>query len=302
MSQLVEIETFVTVVQAGSFAAAGEQLGISSSYASKLITRLEDRLGVRLLHRTTRKLTLTEAGAVYHETCAEGLSLLSHAQDDVMALQATPRGRLRVSLPTALGVTWLAAWIADFGRDNPGLSLDVVYLDRAVDLVAEGFDVAVRAGLLSDSSLIAKRLAVAQRIVVASPRYLERTGRPSSPEQLSERACLLYSNSTNPTRWELQAGEQQRTVSVSGPMTANSGAALLQAVVCGLGIACLPNFHVAPALADGRVVQVLDEWSWPVPIHALYPSGRHLPAKVRAFIDQLAAHMATPPWLRAPGC
>ncbi|KIG13439.1 Transcriptional regulator, LysR family protein [Enhygromyxa salina] len=302
MSQLVEIETFVTVVEAGSFAAAGEQLGISSSYASKLITRLEDRLGVRLLHRTTRKLTLTEAGAVYHETCAEGLSLLSHAQDDVTALQATPRGRLRVSLPTNLGVTWLASWIANFGRDNPELSLDVVYLDRAVDLLAEGFDVAVRAGSLDDSSLIAKRLAVAHRLVVASPRYLERVGAPSSPEELSERACLLYSNSPTPAKWSLQAGEQQRTVSVSGPMTANSGAALLKAAICGLGIACLPDFHVAPALADGRIVQVLDAWTWPVPIHALYPSRRHLPAKVRAFIDALAAYMTTPPWLRPPSC
>lgn len=296
MSQLVETEAFVTVAQEGSFAAAGERLGISSSYASKLVSRLEDRLGVRLLHRTTRKLTLTEAGEVYHQISAEGLSLLAHAKDDVLALSAAPRGRLRITLPTNLGLVWLAGWLADFALANPELSLDVAYLDRSVDLVGEGFDVAVRAGLLADSSLIARRVAMACRVVVASPRYLDHAGTPSEPEQLSEHACLLYTNNTTPTRWALSAGERRRTIEVGGPMRANSGAALLQAAERGLGLAYLPDFHVAESLTRGKIVRVLDEWSTPAPIHALFPSGRHLPTKVRAFVDGLAEHLAHPPW------
>ena len=301
MSQLIATEAFVTVVEAGSFAAAGERLGISSSYASKLVTRLEDRLGVRLLHRTTRKLTLTEAGAVYHRTCSEGLSLLAHAERDVLALQACPRGRLRVTLPTGLGLTWLAAWLADFACQNPELSLDVVYLDRPVDLVGEGFDLAVRAGQLPDSSLIARRLSRARHLVVASPDYLARAGAVPTPEAMAEHACLLYSGSAAPTRWRLESGDAQRTITVAGPMLANSGAALLQAAIHGLGLAYLPCFHVARALASGAVVRVLPEWSAPIPIHALFPSSRHVPAKVRIFIDRLAEHLAEPPWERELG-
>lgn len=296
MSQLVETETFVAVVQEGSFAAAGERLGISSSYASKLVSRLEDRLGVRLLQRSTRKLTLTEAGERYHGTSAEGLELLSLAERDLLESQNKVRGRLRVSFPTNLGLTWLAAWLGDFACQNPKLELDVVYLDRPVDLVGEGFDLAVRAGVLPDSSLMARRLANAERMLVASPEYLARAGTPAKPEQLAEHTCVIYSGSPTPDRWTMEAGERRRTVKVSGPMQANSGAALLQAVARGLGIAWLPNFHTAPELATGRVVRVLPEWGFRVPIHALYPSKRHLPTKVRLFIDSLAEYLEDPPW------
>ena len=296
MSELVETETFVVVAQEGSFAAAGERLGISSSYVSKLVTRLEDRLGVRLLHRTTRKLTLTESGAIYHEVCAEGLELVARAQDDLAALQATPRGRLRVTFPTNLGLIWLAGWLADFGLENPQLHLEVVYLDRAVDLVGEGFDVAIRAGILPDSSLIGRRLTSACRVVVASPAYLAGAGTPMSPEELADHDCLLYSNNASPSKWRLGAGEDMRVVKVSGRMTANNGAGLVAAAIRGLGLAYLPDFHVGQALAAGELVRVLPAWGSSTPIHVLYPSGRHLPTKTRAFIDSLAAYLETPPW------
>lgn len=296
MTQLIETEAFVTVVEVGSFAAAGERLGISSSYASKLVARLEDRLGVRLLHRTTRKLTLTEAGKVYHEVCAEALGLISHAEDDVLALQAAPRGSLRVTLPTQLGLRWLSSWVADFCLANPQLILDVVYLDRTVDLIGEGFDVALRGGVLPDSGLVARRVATACRMVVASPAYLARAGAPTTPEQLAEHACLLYSNNTTPSRWTMSAGEERRTIEVAGPMRANNGDALVRAAVRGVGLAYLPEFHVAEAIARGELVRVLDGWTTHVPLHALYPSGRHLPLKVRAFVDGLAAYLADPPW------
>ena len=296
MSRLVETEAFVTVVQEGSFTTGASRLGVSSSYASKLVTRLENRLGIQLLRRTTRQLTLTEAGEQFFEDSARALELVARAEEAVGSLRANPRGRLRVTLPTGIGLAWLSRSLAEFMCAYPDIVMDVVYLDRIVDLVAEGFDLAIRVGSLPDSSLMVRRLAIVRRGLVASPGYLERHGRPSSPDQLREHACLVYSYQRAPTSWVLQRANETHAVAVSGPMIANSGSALVDAAAHGLGIAFLPEFHTAACRTSGELEVVLPEWGDQVPVHLLYPSARHVPAKVRAFIDHMVESLRDPPW------
>ena len=292
MSRLLETEALVAVVQEGSFAAAGERLGITSSYVSKLVTKLEERLSVQLLRRTTRRLTLTEPGSRFYETSAKGLELVDAAESAVTELQAEPRGHLRVTLPTSLGLGWLSDSLAQFCRDVPAVHLDVVYLDRFVDLVQEGFDVAVRVGRLPDSSLTTRRISTATKRLVASPEYLRAHGSPDEVKDLESHACLCYSYSRTPTTWELSRDDEVRKAVVSGSMITNSGSALARAAAQGLGVAYLPDFHIDSLLQRGRLVHVLEGWGSTVPIQVLYPSTQHVPAKVRAFVDHLALCMA----------
>ena len=288
MSRLVETEALIAVVQEGSFAAAGERLGISSSYVSKLVNKLEERLGARLLHRTTRRLTLTEMGVRFYEAGAKGLELFEAAEAAVQELQVAPRGRLRVTLPTSLGLSWLSDSLATFCRDVPTVLLDIVYLDRFVDLLQEGFDVAVRVGHLPDSSLTMRRLSTVPKGLFASPEYLERAGMPIAVEDIEKHACLCYSYSRSPTTWELHRGADTRKIVVSGPIIANSGSALARAAAQGLGIIYLPDIHTEGLQRSGGLVPVLPEWGASVPVQALYPSAQHVAAKVRVFVDHLA--------------
>lgn len=296
MSHLPEIEAFVTVVREGSFSAAGSRLGLSSSYVSKLVTRLEERLGTRMLHRTTRRLALTEAGERLYEPCAGALETLGQAQDQVSALQATLRGRLRVTLPTGLK---LSRAVSEFAAANPGLTIDALYLDRQVDLVAEGLDVGIRVGPLPDSSLIARRLATAVKGLFASPAYLARRDGPTQVEDLREHDCLVYSYTRAPTSWTLSDEDgSSRSVAVSGPLVTNTGAALCDAACCGLGIVFVPEFHTAAAVEAGQLVRVLPKWGVQMPISAVYPSTQHLPLKVRSFVEHLEQALKEAPWRR----
>lgn len=301
MSHLIETEAFVAVAETGSFTAAGDKLGISGSYASKLVSRLETELGVRLIHRTTRKLALTEAGRLFHQRTAEALGQIEDAQRNIETLGQGLRGQLRISLPTNLGLVWLARPIANFVHQHADLSVDIVYLDRVVDLIAEGFDMAIRVGELPDSSLIVRRLVQADRILVASPSYLERHGRPQTPAELADHECLLYSYNHSPTSWRLRRGDERVEVSVRGRFVANSGASLVEAAACGLGVLYVPEFHVAAALDEGRVVRVLPDWAHAVPVQVVHPSARFVPNKVRALVDYLVDALREPPWTRAPG-
>ena len=296
MSRLVETEAFVAVVQAGSFAAAAKRLGMSSSYASKLVTRLEERLGARLLNRSTRKLSLTEAGEGFYRDSAEALRLVDSAERSVSSHQTSLQGRLKITLPTSLGIEWLSCALSDFMRAHPGLLLDVIYLDRFVDLVAEGFDIAIRVGELSDSSLIRRGLGRVDHRLLASPGYLQRRGRPSVPADLSDHDCLVYSYHRAPTTWVLERAEERRSVRVSGPFVANNGAALAQAAANGAGIVFVPEFVGTDYLADGRLVPILPEWGRPVPISALYVDAQFVPKKTRVFLDYLSAKLREPPW------
>lgn len=299
MSRMVEVEAFAAVVAEGSFVGAAAHLDLSSSYVSKLVSRLEERVGARLLHRSTRSLSLTEAGRRFHAECAEAIERVDAAERAVLAGHETPTGTLRVTLPTAIGGVWLSRGVAEFMAAWPAVSLDALYTDRTVDVIAEGFDLAVRAGPMPDSALIARRLAHARRRLVASPAYLERHGRPADVVALRGHRCLQYSNARAPSTWTLTHEGESASVTVTGPMAANSGAVLADAARCGVGIAYLPDFHTARHLADGALVDALPGWGADVPVQAVFPSNRHQTATVRVFVEAIAAALADAPWAGA---
>lgn len=296
MSRMVEVEAFVAVVAEASFTAAAARLGVSGPYVSKLVSRLEERLGTLLLRRSTRSLSLTEAGRRFHAECAEAMALVDGAERAASSEQVEPSGTLRVTLPTSIGVAWLSRAVANFMAAWPRVAVDAVYLDRFVDVVAEGFDVAVRAGRLADSGLVARRLGAARRRVVASPAYLAQHGWPGSVEALASHRCLVYSQGRVPSVWSLRRGDEVAGVTVAGPLVANSGTALADAARCGVGVAWLPDFHTVGYLASGELLDVLPGWGDEVPVQAVFAGGRAQPAKVRVFVDAVAAEVAGMPW------
>lgn len=301
MSRLLEAEVFVAAVDAGSLTAASRQLGVTTSYASKLVTRLEERLGVPLLIRTTRKLTLTEAGRVYYERSAEAIHGLEQAEAMAAELQLRPTGTLRVTLPNGFGMQFVLGALAEFACQVPDLKLELVFLDRQVDLIAEGYDVGIRAGELGDGRLIARKLAGADRVVTASPAYLERHGTPDTPEALAGHACLLYAYHATPGRWRLRGPDGEREVEVSGAMVANNALMLVEAAAQGHGLVYVPTFHVAAAVRAGRLRRVLPAWGMPVGVYAVYPPTQRVPIKVRVFVDFMVERLREPPWADAAG-
>lgn len=296
MSHLVEIEAFLVVVEEGSFTAAARRLAVTTSYASKLVGRLEDRLGVRLLQRTTRQLTLTDPGRAYFEQCSEAMQALKAAEAQATELQTSLQGRLRIALPMAFAVNYLAAPLAEFKARYPGLVIEAVLADRKVDILAEGCDLAIRIGELADSSLIARRLTTVDRTVCASPSYLARRGTPTKPEDLSQHECLLYAYHAVPDTWRLTGPERTAVVEVTGTLIANNGHFLVEAASHGLGLVFVPVFHTLASLRAGRLVRVLPDWRLSLTVAAVFPNARHVPAKVRVFIDFLTAHFQKAPW------
>jgi DNA-binding transcriptional LysR family regulator len=296
MNRLFEAEAFVLVAEKGSFTAASQRLGITPSYASKLVSRLEDRLGVRLLQRTTRKLSLTEPGRAYYARCNDVMQALEEAESEATRLQQAPRGRLRVTLPTTFGSMNLAGPLAEFKERYPDLAIEAIFTDRQVDVLAEGFDVAIRVGDLSDSSLAVHRLTSVDRALCASEEYLARRGSPARPEALTQHECLRYAYHASPSAWRLKGPGEEVTVEVSGSLIANSGAMLLEAAQRGLGVVYVPLSLAAPYLRDGRLARVLPAWGWPIPVNAVFPNTRHLSAKVRTFVDFVAERLRDPPW------
>lgn len=297
MSRMVEVEAFVAVVAEASFTGAAARLGVSGAYVSRLVSRLEQRVGTPLLRRSTRRLSLTEAGRRFHAECAEAIGLVDAAERWASSAGVEPVGTLRVTLPTGIGVMWLSRAVASFMAAWPAVAVDAVYLDRFVDVVGEGFDVAVRAGRLADSALMARRLGAARRRVVGSPGYLARQGWPGSPAALAGHRCLVYSHGRAPAVWHLERGDESVSVTVTGPLAANNGMALVDAARCGVGLAWLPDFHTAAALASGELVDALPGWGDEVPVHAVFAGGRAQPAKVRVFVDAVAAAVAGMPWV-----
>lgn len=296
MSHLIELEVFLVVVEEGSFTAAAGRLGVTKSYASKLVARLEERIGVRLLQRTTRQLSLTEVGRAYFERCSEAMQALREAEGVAAELQTSPQGRLRISLPTAFGVSHLAAPLAEFKARYPQLTVEAILADRKIDLLSEGFDMAVRIGELTDSSLIVRRLTNVDRSIFASPDYLGRRGTPEKPEELVRHDCLLYAYHAVPTTWRLKSPEREAVVEVSGTLVSNHADMLVEAACRGLGLVFCPIFFAAPGMRAGRLVRVLPEWRVPLSISAVFPNARHVPAKVRLFVDFLVAYFHHPSW------
>jgi DNA-binding transcriptional LysR family regulator len=293
------MEVFVRVVELGGFSAAARVLGMSKSSVSKRVSALEDRLGAQLLLRTTRHLTLTDAGQAFHDRAVRILAETEDAEAAVSRLQAAPRGVLRVNAPVSFGVAHLGPLLPDFLARHPDLSVDLVLNDRVVDLVDEGFDVAIRIAPLAESSLVARRLCVSRRVLVASPGYVARHGAPRRPEEVVDHPCLLYAYLLRGGEWRLRDGTGAEAVlRVERPvLRANNGDVLCQAAVGGLGIAMMPTFIVGGDLAAGRLVRLLADWEDASgAIHAVWPHGRFTAPKVRAFVDFLVAAFRRPPW------
>lgn len=292
MSRLLEIEAFVAVAERGSFVAAGKALGVSSSYASKLVSRLEERLGVLLIQRTTRRHTLTPQGERYLTDCQEAFGLLLRSEETIHEATESIRGEIRVTAPTGLGLGVLAEAFNRFALEHPEVQLNVAYLDRVVDLVGERFDLAIRAGELPDSSLRARRIATYRRHMVASPEVAAALVGVDHPDGILGVAGVVYSGHARPEEWTVRRGERAVTVSVEARMESNNGRALALAAADGLGLAYLPSFHTCDLERAGHLASVLPEWGETVPVHVVFPTSRHLPLRVRALIDHVVAQLA----------
>ncbi|WP_386066266.1 LysR family transcriptional regulator [Tahibacter sp. UC22_41] len=302
MDKLQAMQLFVRVVDSGSYTAAADQMEISRALASKLVQALEDQLGVRLLHRTTRKLSLTEAGERYYQRVSEILGSLNEAEALASELQADPRGRLRVSAPMSFAIHHLGAAVAEFQQRHPRIELELTLNDRQVDLVEEGFDMAVRIAKLADSSLVARRIAPCRMLLVASPDYLRRAGEPQHPQDLVAHNYLSYTLAARRDEIVLVNGAERETVNLNGSLRVNNGDVIASAAAAGLGFCVSPSFLVWQRLQRGELVELLPHWEIPeIAVHAVYPAGRTLPAKTRSFIDYLVERFGPEPyWDQAP--
>ncbi|WP_183751605.1 LysR family transcriptional regulator [Pseudochelatococcus contaminans] len=295
MDRMGDLDTFAQVVAAGSMSAAGRDMGLSTAVISKRIRRLEERLGVRLLQRTTRQITLTEAGHGLYERAVAILASVEEAEAWVARGSAEVRGVLKVSAPTSFGRMHVAPRLLTFLQRHPGLTVDFNLTDEFVDVVGQGFDVAVRIADLADSSLVARRLAPNHRLLVAAPAYLERAGTPAHIDDLPHHTLLAH----NTDHWRLEGPDGQHVVRINAPLRTNSSEVVREAVIAGMGVALRSTWDIGPELRDGSLRAVLPGYgaSRRVAVYAVYPSRRHLEQKVRVFVDYLAEIFGpTPYW------
>ena len=294
MDHLAELEIFAHVVTSGSMSGAARELKISPPVVSKRIKNLEARLGARLLHRTTRQVALTEAGKGFYERVVAILASVDEAKAWVSRRAAVARGVLRISAPTTFGRLHIAPHLMDFLKAYPEIIIDLSLSDSFVDIVAEGFDVAIRIADLADTSLIAKRLAPNNRVLCATPRYLEENGEPSSLAELQSHKLLIH----NGDHWRLDGPDGPESVKVESAIRTNSSEVIREAVIAGLGIALRSTWDIGPEIKQGRLKVVLPRFSASkrVAVHAVYPSRRHLAHKVRVFIDLLAERFGPVPY------
>lgn len=297
MDRFVELSAFVRTVDRASQSAAARDLGITPAMVGRYLRALEDRLGVRLLNRTTATQSLTEAGAAFYPRASALLEQLEEAERAASDRQAEPRGLLRVNAPMSFGTRHLAAAVAAFCGAHPLVRVEMVLNDRVVDLVEEGYDVAVRIGRLSDSNLIARRLATCRIAVCAAPGYVARRRPPSVPADLQEHDCLLYSYASHGDTWVFHGEHGEAAeVRLAGTLTANNGDALLAAALAGQGVILQPTFIVGDALREERLLRLLPGWRLPdLAVHAVYPTSRNLSPKVRSFVDFLTTWLRDPP-------
>ena len=299
--QLDELRCLVEVVESGGFNRAAERLGISKSMVSRRIARMEASLGARLLSRTTRGISPTEAGL---ELKARGECILAELEEarEAVAQQGGMTGRLRLSAPLSFGTRHVAPALAEMMSRHPRLELDVSYSDRAVDLIGERFDAAVRIGALRDSSLVARRIAPVRTVLAASPDYLARHGRPRTPGDLGSHQCLIYTGAAQPD-WVFRAGKRSVAIRPHGRVRSDSGDAILQWAVDGLGICLVPTFLAVDALESGRLEPIMLDYALPEgSVHVVRPPGPYVPGKVRVLIDTLVARFGGEPvWDRCFG-
>jgi DNA-binding transcriptional LysR family regulator len=288
-----DIRTFITVAQANSFAGAGERLGLAKSAVSRRISDLEDRLGTRLLHRTTREVRLTESGADFYDRGIKLLADLEEAEDFASNEGSDPVGKLRVTAPVSFGIHCMSAVLAEVSARYPRLSVQMEFLDRHADLVREGFDVAVRISRMKDSSLIARKLAQIRHAVCGSPDYFRKHGKPKVPADLRHHKALLYSYADPRHPWQLGGSDP---VLVPSDFSCNNGDVLREMAVAGCGLVFLPTFIIYQAVDEGLLETCLTEYTREaIGLYAVYPSTRNLPAKVRVFIDLLIERFSDDP-------
>lgn len=297
MEDLERMAIFARVVEEKSFSAAARRLNLSKSLVSKQISQLEKSIGARLLNRTTRALSVTDAGAVFYEYCSRIVEELEEAKLAVNRLQTTPRGVLRISAPVAFGRLHVASALPTFLSTNPELKIDMVTTDRFVDLAEEGYDVVVRIVGEPSPNVVARKLAPVHRRICATPDYFARHGVPQTPKDLEQHNCLTYTYYNPQDPWRLHGPEGDISVQASGDLRLNDDDALSEAVLGGLGIALLPTFIIGKDLQAGRLQSVLADYV-PVErhIYAVYLANRHLSAKVRAFIDFFLEHIGSEPY------
>ena len=292
MDNISEMEVFVRVVQSESFSAAARALNLSPSAVSKQVGRLEDRLGARLLNRTTRQLSLTEVGAAFYARAERIIADVTEAEQAVSHLEGSARGTLKINAPTAFGRLHIAPLLHDFLETYPEVRIDMALSDRFVDVVEEGLDLAIRIGELSDSSLIARKLSPNRRLAVASPAYIKKHGAPKTPTELANHNCLVYTYRAQRHDWPFEGPEGLETIRVAGNLETNSPEILKVNIVNGVGIGLLPLWLIGDDLRAGRLQQIMPGYHAPdSAIYALYPHSRHLSPKVRSFVDYLAGNL-----------
>ncbi|MGZ3771900.1 MAG: LysR family transcriptional regulator [Bdellovibrio sp.] len=285
LMDLNEIAIFTKVVEVGSFAGAAELLDMPKSTVSSKVSALEKRLGVTLIRRTTRKLFVTDAGLAYHKQCLQALHQIALANEQVTQTQAIPQGVLRITAPVELGGTLLPLIIEQFQKLYPAVSLDVILSDRAVDLVAEGVDVAIRAGELKDSSLIAKKIGSVYFAPFASPKYIKAHGIPKSPKELQEHSCIQFS-ALDGEGWKLQSTKGSQMVNLNKKMTMNDLNLIKQLAIAGMGIALMPTFFCYYETKTKKLVRILDDWRSEIrPVHFVYPQQEFISKKLSAFLQ-----------------
>lgn len=299
VENISDLLVFTHAVKGGSLSAAGRELGISLAVASKRLQRLEQQLGVRLLNRSTRQLSLTDEGSDYYHYCVRILAELEEGEERVTRGNKEPTGTLRLTMPAAFGRLHIAPLVPEFLQRYPQLKLSLHLSDGLVDIINDGYDMAVRIGDLKDSSLIARSLGRDRRVVVATPSYLKNHATPQTPQQLSDHNALLFSNPANLDQWQfIDSDGHSEVVKVSGNLATNNCDALREAIYADLGIALRPLWDVWQDLHEGRLIQLLPDYTPPsYTIHAVYPSRRLLPRKTRLFIELLQEKFGdTPYW------
>ena len=292
MDRITSMTAFVQVVDHGSFSAAAKRLELSPAMVTSHVQALEKRLGIQLLNRTTRKVSVTEAGRAFYERCTQILTEVEEAETAASDLHSTPRGTLRVNTSVALA-RLVTPLIADYVAKYPEVSFELIMTDRMIDLVEEGFDLALRAGPLPDSTLISRRLGLGRKTLCAAPAYLARRGTPKHPSDLAGHNCLTYMNSFLENHWRFTGPNGEHEVDVSGNLRTNSIEGMRAAALSGLGICLMPALTIGPDIAAGRLVRLLPEFrTTEAIIQAVYPSSRHLSLKVRTFLDFLVDRLA----------
>ena len=293
MDRLAAMHLFVRVAELGNFSAVAQQLGVARSVVTRQIAALEAHLGVKLMARSTRRLTLTSAGTAYLEKCRVILNLVETAETDVAEERLTPRGNIRISLPLSFGLKRLAPLLLDFSQRYPEVALEMDYSDRRVKLIEEGIDLSIRITRRLEAGDVARKIGTGHLLALASPEYLARHGRPQHPSELAHHECLGYTAGGAGQNWQFMADGQLESFPVRSRINANNGEVLTEAAAQGLGITLQPDFIADSFLLAGRVEAILTDF--PIPelgIYAMLPSNRHVPYRVRALMDFLAAALA----------